>query len=45
MADHKQQRGGSMVPPRVDFQPIFVIAAISRRDHMPFAAASTKRLV
>ena len=26
------KRGGSMVPPRADFQPNFVIAAISRRD-------------
>ena len=35
-----------MVPPRGDFQPFFVIAAINRLDrYMPLSAASTKRLV
>jgi hypothetical protein len=34
-----------MVPPRRNIQPFFVIAAISRFDHMPLLAASTKRFV
>jgi hypothetical protein len=38
-----------MVPPRRMIQLFFVIAAINandcRRDYMPLAAASTKRLV
>jgi hypothetical protein len=29
----EKECGGSMVPPRRDFQPFFVIAAISRLDH------------
>jgi len=34
-----------MVPPRRMIQLFFVIAAINPNDHIPLAAASTKRLV